>query len=97
MVRQRIANPFYAGSNPVANSNKKGKGMKMFDFKHLQKAGATYFEHLFYAVYFSCIALLVFITGVIHAFFPFMFGFLPYKLAKKITDGTEKNFKSTED
>ena len=21
-----------------------------------------------------------------------MFGFLPYKLAKKITDGTEKNF-----
>ena len=71
--------------------------MRMFDFQHLQKAGATYFEHLFYAVYFACLALLSFFTGVIHAFFPFMFGFLPYRLAKKITDGTEKNFKSTED
>jgi hypothetical protein len=30
--------------------------------------------------------------GVIHAIFPFMFGFTPYRLAKKITDGTEKNF-----
>jgi len=67
--------------------------MKIFDFKHLQKASTTYFEHLFYAVYFACIALLVFITGIIHAFFPFMFGFLPYRLARKITDGTEKNFK----
>jgi hypothetical protein len=71
--------------------------MKIFDFKHLQKAGANYFQHLIVALWFSLIALLVAITGAIHAIFPFMFGFLPYRLAKRITDGTEKNFKSTED
>ena len=41
---------------------------------------------------FNGIGLLMVITGIIHAFFPQLFGFLPYKLAKKITDGTEKNF-----
>jgi len=71
--------------------------MKLFDFEHLHKAEANYFQHLVVALWFSLIALGVVITGVIHAVFPFMFGFLPYRLAKRITDGTEKNFKSTED
>jgi hypothetical protein len=30
--------------------------------------------------------------GFIHAILPFMFGFTPYEIAKKITDGTEKYF-----
>ena len=63
------------------------------DFNHLKKANAGYFKHFFLAMYFNCIALLVFITGTIHAIFPFMFAFTPYNLAKKITDGTEKHFK----
>ena len=46
-----------------------------------------------HAMYFNILALLVFITGTIHAIFPFLFAFTPYKLAKKITDGTEKHFK----
>ena len=71
--------------------------MKLFDFKHLQKAGTSYGSHLVVATYFSLIALLACITGMIHAVFPFMFGFLPYRLAKRITDGTENNFTSTED
>ena len=40
------------------------------------------------------LALLVFITGVIHSIFPWIFVFTPYKLAKKIVDGTEKQFGS---
>ena len=64
-----------------------------FDFNHLKKVKSNYFKHLYYAMYFNIIALLIFITGTIHAFFPFVFAFTPYKLAKKITDGTEKTFK----
>ena len=63
------------------------------DFKHLKRARTNYFKHLYYAMYFNFLALLVFITGTIHAFVPFVFAFTPYKLAKKITDGTEKHFK----
>ena len=44
------------------------------------------------ALYYSGIAILSGLLGIIHAFIPPLFGFLPYKLAKKITDGTEKNF-----
>ena len=35
---------------------------------------------------------MVAIFGIIHAFIPPLFGFLPYRLAKKITDGAETNF-----
>jgi len=63
------------------------------DLKHLQRTGSGYFKHLYYAMYFNFLALLVFITGTIHAFIPFVFAFTPYKLAKKITDGTERTFK----
>lgn len=65
-----------------------------FDFKHLKKARSGYFRHLSYAMYYNFLALLVFITGTIHAFLPWVFAFTPYKLAKKITDGTERNFKN---
>jgi ABC-type long-subunit fatty acid transport system fused permease/ATPase subunit len=65
-----------------------------FDFNHLKNVKSNYFKHFYYAMYFNLLALLVFITGIIHAIFPFVFAFTPYKLAKKITDGTEKTFKS---
>ena len=71
--------------------------MKIFDFTHLHKAESSYIRHLIVALWFTLIAVGVVITGLIHAIFPFMFGFLPYRLAKRITDGTENNFKSTED
>lgn len=67
------------------------------DFKHLKKVKSNYFKHLYFAMKFNIIALLVFITGTIHAFVPFLFAFTPYKLAKMITDGTEKTFKKEED
>lgn len=66
------------------------------DTKHLNKVGHGYFVHLRYAMYFNMIALLVFITGTIHAFIPWVFAYTPYKLAKIITDGTEKHFGSPE-
>ena len=62
------------------------------DIKHLQKAGANYFKHFFYATYYNFLTLLVFITGTIHSIIPWVFAFTPYKLAKKIVDGTERNF-----
>jgi len=65
----------------------------MMDWNHLKKIKTGYFKHFYYAMYFNILALLVFITGTIHAIFPFLFAFTPYKLAKKITDGTEKHFK----
>ena len=65
---------------------------KLVELDHLKKAEASWFTHWYMALYYSGIAFLVGIFGVIHAFIPQLFGFLPYKLAKKITDGTEKNF-----
>ena len=66
-----------------------------FDFNthHLKDVSAGYFKHLAIAMYYNFLALLVLITGVIHAFFPFIFAFTPYNLANKITDGTTPNFK----
>jgi len=66
--------------------------MTWFDWKHLKAVNANYFKHFFYATYFNILALLVFITGTIHSIFPFLFPYTPYKLAKKIVDGTEKHF-----
>ena len=65
--------------------------MNIIDLNHLQKTNSGYLKHFRYAMYFNFIALLVLITGTIHAFFPVLFPYLPYELAKKITDGTEKN------
>lgn len=61
------------------------------DWKHLSKVKSNYFKHFAYATYFNFLALLVFITGLIHSIFPFVFAFTPYNLAKRIVDGTEKN------
>ena len=63
------------------------------DWKHLSKANAGYFKHFAYATYFNILAILVVITGIIHSIVPFIFAFTPYKLAKKIVDGTEKHLK----
>ena len=63
-----------------------------FDFKHLKKINSSWLKHFLYASYFNLLALLIFITGVIHSIIPWIFVFTPYKLAKKIVDGTEKQF-----
>ncbi len=62
------------------------------DVNHLRKIKSSWLKHFLYANYFNLIALLVFITGFIHSIFPWIFAFTPYKLAKKIVDGTEKQF-----
>jgi hypothetical protein len=59
---------------------------------HLRRARTTYFKHFVYASYYNWLAVLIVVTGVIHSVFPFWFEFTPYHLAKKIVDGTEKNF-----
>lgn len=61
------------------------------DWKHLKKVDSNYIMHFMYATYFNFLALLILITGLIHSVFPFVFAFTPYKLAKKIVDGTEKH------
>ena len=64
---------------------------------HLQQAKTTYFKHFIYASYYNFLALLVLITGLIHSIFPFWYEFTPYRLAKKIVDGTEQNFINIEE
>lgn len=64
---------------------------------HLKKIKSTWIKHFLYASYYNFLALLIFITGVIHSIFPFLFEFTPYRLAKKIVEGTEKNFKDDYD
>ena len=59
---------------------------------HLKDVKSSYFKHFLYASYFNLLAVGVVITGIIHSVFPFLFKFTPYNLAKKIVDGTEKNF-----
>lgn len=61
--------------------------------KHLKEANTTYLKHLIYATYFNVLAVGIVITGIIHSIFPFLFEFTPYRLAKKIVDGTEEHFK----
>lgn len=62
------------------------------NFNHLKEINTGYFHHLTIAIYYSTLVLVSAITGYIHAFFPFLFPFLPYILAKKATEGTEKYF-----
>ena len=38
------------------------------------------------------LALALLLTGIIHAFLPWLFPFTPYRLAKKIAQETEKYF-----
>ena len=64
------------------------------NFNHLKEVNSSYFNHLCMAIYYSTLVLLAAITGLVHAIFPFLFPFLPYILAKKATDGTEKYFMS---
>ena len=65
-----------------------------WDIKHLKKTRSTWLKHFLYATYFNFLAILIFITGFVHSIFPWIFTFTPYKLAKKIVDGTEKQFRS---
>jgi hypothetical protein len=62
---------------------------------HLSNINSTWTKHFLHASYYNFLAFLILITGIIHSIFPFVFEFTPYKLAKKIVEGTEKNFKVT--
>lgn len=66
----------------------------MFDFltRHLKLAKTNFFTHFLYATALNFYSLGIFITGTIHAFFPFLFEYTPYNIAKKICEITEKNF-----
>jgi hypothetical protein len=44
------------------------------------------------AMKFNLMLLIAVITGTIHAFFPFLFAFTPYRLAKRVVNETEKYF-----
>ena len=63
-----------------------------FDFYHLKKIKTSWIKHFLYASYFNILALLIFLTGLIHSILPMVFAFTPYKLAKKIVNETEKQF-----
>ncbi len=65
---------------------------KLIDFNHLKEVKSGYFKHCFIALYFVALLFAAAITGLIHAFIPFVFPFTPYNLTKKVTDGTEKYF-----
>jgi len=60
---------------------------------HLKEIKSSYIKHFVYAMWFNLLALCIVITGVIHSIFPSLFVFTPYRLAKKIVEETEKNFK----
>ena len=59
---------------------------------HLKDVNSGYFKHLVIAMYFNTLLLIAVITGTIHAFFPFLFAFTPYNLAKRVVDKTEEYF-----
>ena len=67
------------------------------DFKHLYKVKSSYLKHLSYATKFNCVSLLIFITGLIHSFLPFLFAYTPYKLARYIVNETEKHLGKPEE
>ena len=62
----------------------------MWDLKHLQNIKSGYWAHFFFAMWFNLLAVGILITGVIHAFIPWLFAFTPYHLAQKIVRDTEK-------
>ena len=64
----------------------------MLDLHHLHKVKSNYFRHFVFAMWFNLLALAILITGVIHAFLPWLFPFAPYRLAKKIVQDAEKYF-----
>ena len=49
---------------------------KIIEMDHLQKAESSWFKHWYMALYYSGIAILSGLLGIIHAFIP-LFGFLP--------------------
>lgn len=62
------------------------------NMEHLKHIKSSYLRHFVYANYYNFLGLLIVVTGFIHSVFPFVFEFTPYRLAKKIVDGVEKNF-----
>lgn len=67
------------------------------DWNHINKIKSDYFTHCYLAMKFNCMLLIAVITGTIHAFFPFLFAFTPYRLAKKVVNETERYFVHSDD
>lgn len=64
-----------------------------FKLGHLKDVRSGYFLHMWYAIKLSCHALLIPLTGFIHAFIPFLFPALPHKLALRQVSMAEELFK----
>jgi hypothetical protein len=60
--------------------------------RHLRDVRTGYFKHMWYALKLSTHALLIPITGYIHAFFPFLFPALPHKLSIRQVEMGEELF-----
>ena len=63
-----------------------------FDWHHIKKIKSDYFTHFYIAMKFNFILLIAVIAGTVHAFFPFIFAFTPYRLAKLVVKETEEYF-----
>ena len=55
----------------------------MWDSHHLQKTHSGYFRHLFIAMWFNLLVLLMLVTGIIHALIPWLFPFTPLPAGEK--------------
>lgn len=66
--------------------------MTNFLTQHLKDVRTGYFKHMWYALKLSSHALLIPLTGFIHAFFPFLFPATPHKLALKQVRMAEEMF-----
>jgi hypothetical protein len=64
----------------------------LFRWQHLKDVRSGYFLHMWYAIKLSTHALLIPITGYIHAFFPFLFPALPHKFALRQVAMAEELF-----
>jgi hypothetical protein len=65
----------------------------IINFEHLKDVRSGYFLHMWYAIKLSSHALLIPLTGFIHAFFPFVFPALPHKFALRQVSMAEELFK----
>ena len=64
----------------------------IINFNHLKDVRSGYFIHMWYALKLSTHALLIPLTGYIHAFFPFLFPALPHKFALRQVEMAEELF-----
>ena len=66
--------------------------MKIWEPHHLDNTGLNYFKHLILGIQLSCMALGVFVLGIIHSFIPNFLPFLPIEIVYKIKEIFEHNY-----